>query len=370
MITIKSKPEDILREMEAGYAKAEYWFKKRYGGDKGYEKMRDRMMEQVAFTRKAQSSDTVEYIDRNGNRWRMFEYAQINSRDFVNSNLYVFVYTETYGSCGAYIPQWDMSDFRCENMGCVIYTTHFFQRFCERLGIQYRSSEMIKNFVQIIPFQNFVKLDTYRSGMREVVGNLPGSKAFGVVRYEEGERRVIEMRTYLTDNMLTGKDAEVAKSLNSKNEFDPMTLDEVKMLAHKGAEEGKVDEVVDLVADNMSKLGMDKEDMKVSFNLNAGVIGGLAGIGSISPKRSNEWDKLAKAIAKKSLQAAHRINHPDEFKGVVPFLEVVNLAKYGAEQMGLKFDVNEYAGEVLRSFWKMEPEGDYRKDVEDYPWFT
>lgn len=72
MITAKSTPEEVLKELKEGYQKAKYWHVKHYGGDKKYELMRNSLLER----KEDSSSDVVEYIDKNGNRWRIFESSR------------------------------------------------------------------------------------------------------------------------------------------------------------------------------------------------------------------------------------------------------------------------------------------------------
>ena len=75
MINLNTPSDVLMKELSEDREKAVFWLKKHYHGEKGYEKMRDNLLLKCKNTRQNQSSDTVEYISRNGNRWIAFEYA-------------------------------------------------------------------------------------------------------------------------------------------------------------------------------------------------------------------------------------------------------------------------------------------------------
>ena len=47
MVNLSTVPDVMVREIIADRAKASYWLKKHFGGEKGYEKMRDKRVCQM-----------------------------------------------------------------------------------------------------------------------------------------------------------------------------------------------------------------------------------------------------------------------------------------------------------------------------------
>ena len=113
-----------------------------------------------------------------------------------------FIYYETYASIGAFIPKfWMNKETKLMEDACVVYTSHFFERYCERLKIPFRSREMVLEFASIIAF-NPIQEDTDKDGKPIVVSRMPKAGfTYGVRRKDNPN--VYEMRTFLSDKNMT-----------------------------------------------------------------------------------------------------------------------------------------------------------------------
>lgn len=257
MITLSSPTQQIIDELIAEEPKAVYWLKKQYHGDKGFENLKIQLMEKALDEQKDVHSDVVDYISMKGNRWMAFVsanyYKDVND---VTTNIITFCYYETYGSVGAFMlghPQYD--DPRLPPFA-IVFTSHFFLRFCARLGVEMRSRWMVKRFLQILPgiiFESTGVTDNY--GRMKVDCRFPGSIGRGIIR-KDG--RLIEIRTFLTDPELSDKQRRYTKHLREtadRHNFDPQHI-KIKRVMQSGdfasAVLNEVNQVVDMGADRKS----------------------------------------------------------------------------------------------------------------------
>ena len=94
--------------------------------------------------------------------------------------------------------------------GVMIFTAHFFERFCERLDIKApqgkeRSHQIVKNFIKIMPAMVLkVYPRSEKDGFIHIDFRAPGSLCRGILR-EGGKVPVYEVRSYLTDKILNNK---------------------------------------------------------------------------------------------------------------------------------------------------------------------
>ena len=86
-----------------------------------------------------------------------------------------FIYYETYASIGAFIPKYMMNEqTNMMDDACVIYTSHFFERYCERMKIPFRSRQMVLEFASIIRFQSAERRYRQRRATYRSVTNAEG----------------------------------------------------------------------------------------------------------------------------------------------------------------------------------------------------
>lgn len=199
MINLSTPTDTLLKEIQEDYRKALYWLNKK-------QTKRQQMEEAMKVATVMRKSDTpvamgdsVEYISPNGNKWLLYSLYEHrdNSRRVIDVG---FCYYETYGSIGAFVPMGDISG---TNKTCLVFTSHFFLRMCDRLGIPYRSREVIKEFSR----QLTGILVNYRGdgihGRDEIDVYLEAGIGRG--RFRNGDERVIEVKTFLRHEELTSK---------------------------------------------------------------------------------------------------------------------------------------------------------------------
>lgn len=225
MITSASSTEQILKELYEEHDKAIYWLKKKYHGDRGFEKMRQGLLDYALLMKTNAISEVHDYISPKGNRWMMFEncryYKDIN---YANTSTVAFCYYETIGSVGAFtVGNWQYGGGKT----CVLFTNHFFLRFCDRLHLKMRSRWMVQRFIEVIPgflFNSTGEKDQY--GRVKVDVRIPGGIGRGIFR-KDGD--LIEIRTFLDDPELTKKQLRETKKLRETAEHFDFAPTNVRM---------------------------------------------------------------------------------------------------------------------------------------------
>lgn len=255
MITVTSTTAQILQELKEEEPKAMYWLRKMCHGDRGYDRMQTELIERAMADRKDARSDVYDYISPKGNRWMVFEHCRYHADiHYARTMPIAFCYYETYGSVGVFQaghPQYEGQD----NTFALLFTDHFFLRFCQRLGIEMRSRWMVQRFLEIIPgilFQTSGEKDQY--GRMNVDCRFPGSIGRGIIR-KDGP--LIEVRTYLTDPELTKKqlkDTKILRNIGDRHNFDPDDVKTVRML-----KSGDFAEQLDYELKQLVDLGFDEK---------------------------------------------------------------------------------------------------------------
>ena len=206
MITLQSTPKEIQRELDADEVRARYWMMKHHHGEKGFNRWRNEECKRLWLSNdKEHFSEPVEYKSPNGNRWLVYEHISRDGKGGCFSFTYCVCYFETIGSVGAYV-RVDCEDTEHPGMtipGCIYYTSHFFQRFAERLGLEFRSRTMMLRFLQLA-HHHLILEKPPRPGYkdREIVMKYPASYAFGTYRDVDGYR-MTTIRTFLPVTMMT-----------------------------------------------------------------------------------------------------------------------------------------------------------------------
>lgn len=197
MLTLTSKIEDIRRELDEDEPRAAYWFIKAHHGEKQYERWRfQKGFDLLKTTDREWTSEPVEYLSRNGNRWMSYEHISKDGEGGVYTFLYSICWFETIGSVGC----WVRSETLDGQQGCIHFTTHFFLRFAQRLRLDPNIDrrQMLLRFMAIQHHPLLLQLPP-REGYKdtEFAIRYPGSWAFGSMKEHKGYR-MITVRTYLT----------------------------------------------------------------------------------------------------------------------------------------------------------------------------
>lgn len=214
MINLSTPPDKLLNELHQDRIKAKYWFVKKMGGE---QKLNNLMLQLIAKSEKKKQneiSEVIEYNSPNGNRWLIFACGHYYKEAMKSSaTITSFCYYETYGSIGAFVPTFSTEGEK--ELGCIIYTSHFFLRFCSRIKLEFRSREMVRKFIELIP-DAFLQIYE-ENGQTKVDMRLPGSVGRGFVR--DDDNRVIEIRTFLRDCELSNKQLQQTKDLRDNEEL-------------------------------------------------------------------------------------------------------------------------------------------------------
>lgn len=202
MINLSTPSQQLLDELNKDLAKIEYWQDRWHSGSQWKKKGQEYRM-QWDKERKPFLAERHEFKSSLGNRWYCFDipFWPEGFNDLMT--LFTsFIYYETYASIGAFIPKYQMNkETNLMEDSCLIYTSHFFERYCERLKIPFRSREMVLEFASIIAF-NPLQDDIDKYGRPIVVSRMPNAGfTYGVRR--EDNPNIIEMRTFLSDKNMT-----------------------------------------------------------------------------------------------------------------------------------------------------------------------
>jgi hypothetical protein len=202
MINLSTPSQQMLDELNIDLEKIEYWQHRWHSGKDWILKGRE-YRKRWDQERKPFLGDRHEFKSSLGNRWYCFDVPFLpEGFDDLMTLQSSFIYYETYASIGAFIPKYQMNkETKLMEEACVIYTSHFFERYCERLKIPFRSREMVLEFASIIAF-NPTQEDTDKDGRPIVVSRMPkAGYTYGVRRKDNPN--IIEMRTFLSDKNMT-----------------------------------------------------------------------------------------------------------------------------------------------------------------------
>ena len=197
MINLSSTPAQIVQEITEDYPHVEYWTnRKRPDLDKWIEETQSSQESKVYLAN--------EHTTKNGNRW-MTCYVQDKSINGQAVTVKVsFIYYETIGSIGVFAPikhQNYTNTMSCG--GCLIFTSHFFQRLSERTGVDFGSRELLIAFVLSVSTFTLYPEQTDESGKKRITIQLAGGIGKGVTIQDEP--LIAEIRTYLHETQLNPK---------------------------------------------------------------------------------------------------------------------------------------------------------------------
>lgn len=290
MVNLSTVPDVMVREIIADRAKASYWLKKHFGGEKGYEKMRDNLILQCRRDKRNHVSETVEYHSANGNRWMTYECARYyKEADMVYTEPYAFCFYETLGSVGAFVPVKLGSDGRTGRDAVLLFNSHFFHQMSERLELGFRSPEMVRAFHEFIPS---LLVSMYEEeGRKRILVRLPGSIGFGFKK--EGEAHVFEVRTFLKDTQLNGKQLRLTETIRlnaGKFMYEPKDIKRARAKKTiKTLEDAEAE--LQRLKERYMLLGMKEEDFNRTFRINFWIVTVFVKMGLGSLEDGDFWDR-------------------------------------------------------------------------------
>lgn len=219
-VNLSTKTQDIIATMREEMPKAQYFFRKQFGGKQKYLKDEDALLDKALAEQQDQLTDIDYYISPAGNRWMTYTHVVYFPRaKYAHAFHYSFIYYETFGSCGAFFPSYSpkqMKDGLVKQKGqpdeVIVFTSHFFYQMSERTGIEYRSKELIKKFVSE-KCEHAMTAD--EDG--DVIAKFKGGHGFG--KEMTREPRKVEVRTYLTDEQLNNKQKRKCEAVDTYYEL-------------------------------------------------------------------------------------------------------------------------------------------------------
>lgn len=255
MINLQSSNKQILDELFAEQNKALYWLIKKNGGQKSYEKMRDRILLEAMSLKKDVFTEGVEYISPNGNRWMVFECASYYpDARAANTHTYAFCFYKTLGGMGVFVPV-RISD--SEQKAVLIFTSHFFKRMEERLGIQYDSPKMLFRF-----HLNIAKMILqYNKEDNNIQIRMPDAIGLGVMK--KGEGFIFEVRTILSDYQLNNRQLRKTENIRTSAEkinHEPFEIAKIRMKKSLNDKEDLMNEM-EKIAKHYQALGEGSESI-------------------------------------------------------------------------------------------------------------
>lgn len=217
MINLSTPNEELIRELNADYEKLGYWLKKKVGGEKKVACLQDQLFTKYHLTGKTQTSEPMEYISANGNKWYGY-YKTIKIGNQVCPVSVGFCYYETYGSIGAFVPVSRTSIEGCD--GVIIFPSHFFLRLSQRLGVGVRSREVVKRFLEMIDNMVIEYKGDSETRKDEVEVSFSGSVWRG--HWRNGDSNVTELNTFLKHTELSKLQKRNAEELQGvQNTYTP-----------------------------------------------------------------------------------------------------------------------------------------------------
>ena len=219
-VNLSTPTADIIATMREEMPKAQYFFRKLFGGKQKYLKAEDALLDKALAEERDQLTDMSYYISPAGNRWICYTHVVYYPRaKFANTVRYSFIYYETMASCGAFFPSYSprqRKDGLVKPKGqpdeVLIFTDHFFYQMSERTGKEYRSKDLIREFVTT-RMENAMTAD--EDG--EIIAKFTGGHGFG--KELEREPRRLEVRTYLTDKQLNNKQRRKCETVDALYEL-------------------------------------------------------------------------------------------------------------------------------------------------------
>lgn len=232
-VNLSTQAKDILATMREEKPKAFYYFRKKYGSKQKYLKVEDQMLDKALEEKNDQFTDIDYWISKVGNRWMTYTQAEYFPKAmYANAFHYSFIYYETMASCGAFFPFYDpkktkkgkVSD-KTKIAGVILYTDHFFYQMSERTKIEYRSKELIKEFVS----QRLGNAMTVDEKSGEVIVKFKGGHGFGKLYTKNPQ--YIAIRTFLRDEELNAKQRKACEPVDTMYELvkDGMYMSDVAL---------------------------------------------------------------------------------------------------------------------------------------------
>lgn len=197
MINLSTKDEVLLKELKSDFNRIKHWLaNEKYSSKKlrqrAYELQRRCIDQNLPFA----TSGYDEYTTKNGNRWIVYQKATRYGDDII-PELQAFCYYDTFGSGGAFVPSYSKGNVD----SCIIFTSHFFLRVKQRLGLSAMNRDVIQRFIEYISTLHSEAKGEGKHGKNEVIIYLNGAIGYGT--YRDKECNILEVKSFLKETELT-----------------------------------------------------------------------------------------------------------------------------------------------------------------------
>ena len=240
MISLSSAPKVIWDELNEERSKAVYWLEKQFGGAKGIDRERDRLLALAQRTRKDACSEVFKWRSKRGNRWVVYEYCRYFPEAGTSFSMpHAFCFYETIGSVGAFVPMFGASKTFTQPIGFLIFTSHFFLRAADRLGFEYSSEECLARFVTLAPMLSLSFKPADEKGVVSVDVRMPG--AIGRGKMISKKPLIVEVRTCLKDSQLSSSQKRNVKDLMEYSGIKQQLIQDVAIAQSMRADQSSID---------------------------------------------------------------------------------------------------------------------------------
>ena len=212
MIDLSTPNDILLKELYEENPKADYWHVKKGGGELKVAKQVAEYKRRRLLTGQDFIGRCTEYVSSKGNRWIIFDKVSNRPVEGITALSMKFVYYETIGSVGCFIPAWYVKRPGAPiEFGVTIFTSHFFMRYCDRLKIPFCSTQMIQEFMDATSGLT-MQPDKDKDGRDVFVFRVPKA-GFAYAVSRNGDNRILEVRTFLSDKNMSPSKLKKYKDL-------------------------------------------------------------------------------------------------------------------------------------------------------------
>ena len=210
MINLSTPNKELIEELRQDFNRVKQWFSEKHLTKKKIRQLaylleRRCIDEDLKFA----TSEPVEHITKSGNRWMVYLKAERYGEKTIVHQLQAFCYYETYGSLGAFVPIYKDNKINA----CTIFSSHFFLRMKQRLGLGMLNKDVLKRFIEYITLLHSEDKGKGEHGEHEAEVYLYGAVGRGVFRGNDFD--VLEVKTFLTEAELSK--AQLARLQKLKN---------------------------------------------------------------------------------------------------------------------------------------------------------
>lgn len=226
MITAISSNEELLNAVLEEQPKAYYWFDKRYKDNRETSRLRRKITDEHKKTGEVQVGGYVEYLSRSGNRWVVY-LRTARTGGFYCTQKASFVYRETFGSIEVIVPMDLKAVAGGRPQGVMVFTSHFFLRMQQRLGVEKIDIEAVIRLVASIKHTIINAKGDSKRRKHEMEISIMGTVWRGI--YRNGAKNIIEVKTMLTKLELSRREKQALQRVDKAQEHAVIHVKEIDM---------------------------------------------------------------------------------------------------------------------------------------------